>query len=43
MQNPAALIVCAVAIVFIIVGFKGKTDNVIAAATGKPYGKSSLK
>jgi hypothetical protein len=43
MNNPEALIVVALGLFMVILGFKGKTDNVIAAAKGTPYGSSTLK
>lgn len=41
-MNPVAVVILLVAIVFIVIGFKGKQDNLIAAITGKQYGKSGL-
>ncbi len=43
MANPAAVIVCAVAVLFIVIGFRGKSDNLLAALMGRPYGGSTLK
>lgn len=43
MGNPGALLLLAAGVVLLVLGFKGNQDNLIAAFTGKPYGKSSLK
>lgn len=42
-MNVLAVIILALGIVFIVAGFKGHGDNIIAIATGKSYGKSTLK
>jgi len=41
-MNPLALVFIFVGFVLIVVGFKGKGDNLIAGVTGKQYGKSTL-
>lgn len=41
-MNPVAVVMLIIAVVFIIVGFKGKQDNLIAAITNKQYGSSTL-
>jgi len=43
MNNPEALVIAFFGLFLIIVGMKNKGDNLIAAATGKGYKKSSLK
>jgi hypothetical protein len=43
MNNPEALIVVALGVFLMVLGFKGKTDNLIAAVKGKPYAGSTLK
>jgi hypothetical protein len=43
MNNPEALVIVALGLFMMVLGFKGKTDNMIAAVKGKPYGQSSLK
>jgi hypothetical protein len=40
--NPLALLFIVIGFVLIVIGFKGKGDNLIAGATGKPYGTSTL-
>jgi hypothetical protein len=42
-MNPVAVLLLLVAVLFIIVGFKGKQDNLIATVKGSPYGNSTLK
>lgn len=42
-MNPIAVALLLIGALFIIVGFKGKQDNLIATATGKPYGSSTLR
>jgi hypothetical protein len=41
--NPEALVIVALGLFMVILGFKGKTDNVIAAVKGSSYGSSTLK
>lgn len=43
MNNPEALIVVAFGMMLVVIGFRNKADNLIAAATGHAYGKSDLK
>jgi hypothetical protein len=43
MNNPESLIIVALGVFLMVLGFKGKTDNLIAAVKGQPYGASSLK
>lgn len=43
MGNPGALLILALGIVLVVLGFKGHSDNLIAAATGKPYRQSTIK
>jgi hypothetical protein len=43
MNNPEALVIVALGIFMVVLGFKGKTDNVIAAVKGQAYGGSTLK
>jgi hypothetical protein len=42
MNNPEALVIIALGLFLLVLGFKGKTDNIIAAVKGTPYGKSTL-
>lgn len=42
-MNPWAAFVIVIALAIIIVGVKGKEDNLIAAIIGKQYGSSTLK
>ena len=42
MNNPESLVIVALGLFMVVLGFKGKTDNVIAAVKGAPYGKSTL-
>lgn len=41
-MNPIAVVLLLVALVLIIVGFRGKQDNLITAISGKKYGKATL-
>jgi hypothetical protein len=43
MNNPEALIIIGLGLFMIVLGFKGKTDNAIAAIKGQAYGGSTLK
>ena len=43
MGNPGALFLIVVGLLLVVVGFRGQTDNIIAAATGKPYKGSTLR
>jgi hypothetical protein len=40
--NPLAVVLIFLGGLLIVIGFKGKGDNLIAGATGKAYGKSTL-
>ncbi len=42
-NNPESLVVVALGLFMVVLGFKGKTDNVIAAVKGQPYGSSTLQ
>ena len=42
-MNPVALLLAAIGLFLLVVGFKGKQDTLITAVTGKPYGSSTLK
>jgi hypothetical protein len=42
-NNPESLVVVALGLFMVVLGFKGKTDNVIAAVKGQPYGNSTLQ
>jgi hypothetical protein len=42
-NNPEALVIVALGLFLMVIGFKGKTDNLIAAVKGAPYGKSTLQ
>jgi len=42
-MNPLALALLGIGLLLVIVGFRGHQDNLIAAITGKAYGKSTLK
>ena len=42
MNNPEALVIIALGIFMMVLGFKGKTDNIIAAVKGTAYGESTL-
>jgi hypothetical protein len=41
--NPLALVFILIGGILIVVAFKGNGDNLIAGATGKTYGTSTLK
>lgn len=41
-MNPVVILIGFVGLVLLIAGFRGKQDDWIAAATGKPYGSSTL-
>ncbi len=41
-MNPWALVIVALAVLAILVAYKGTQDNVIAAILGRPYGNSNL-
>lgn len=41
-MNPFAIALAIIALTMLVVGFRGKQDNLIAAVTGKKYGNSSL-
>lgn len=43
MGNPGALLLLALGVILLVLGFRGNQDNLIAGITGKPYGKSSLR
>jgi hypothetical protein len=43
MNNPEALVIVALGLFLMVLGFKGKTDNLIAAIKGTPYGSSTLQ
>lgn len=43
MGNPEALVIVALGMFLIILGFKNTAPNLIAAATGKPYQGSTLR
>ena len=43
MNNPEALVIVALGLFLMILGFKGKADNLIAATKGQQYGSSTLK
>jgi hypothetical protein len=43
MNNPEALVVIALGMLLMVLGFKNKADNLIAAATGNAYGNSTLQ
>ena len=42
-MNPWAFVILVVAIVLIILAWKGTQDNVISAIIGRPYGNTQLK
>lgn len=41
--NPVAVTLIGLGLLLIVVGFRNNQDNLIATATGKPYGKSTLR
>ena len=41
-MNPVAVVLILIGAVFIIVGYKGKQDNLISAITNKHYGTGTL-
>ena len=43
MNNPESLIIVALGLFLMVLGFKGKSDNLIAAVKGQAYGNSSLR
>lgn len=42
-MNPVAVTLIGLGLLLIVVGFRNNQDNLIATATGKPYGKSTLR
>ena len=41
-MNPWAFVILLIAVLMIIVAWKGTQDNVISAVIGRPYGNSTL-
>jgi len=41
-MTPIAVILILVAVLLIVVGFRGKQDNLITGLVGRPYGKTNL-
>ena len=41
-MNPWALLIIALAVLALIVAYKGTQDNVVSAILGRPYGNSNL-
>lgn len=42
-MNPLAILFVFLGLALVVIGFKGKGDNLIAGVTGKQYGQSTLK
>ena len=42
-MNPGALVILFIALVLIVVAWKGTQDNVIAAVIGRQYGNSTIR
>lgn len=41
-MNPIAIVLIIIALTLIIVGFKGKQDNLISAILNRKFGNSTL-
>jgi len=42
-MNPVGGVILLLGLLLAVAGFKDKQDNLIAAVTGKQYGRSTLK